>query len=118
MTDSDLVIREDSGVTIVGFGGSTLIDAEYIEQIAGDLYKLIDKQKANRLVLDFSNVKFLASRMLGVLLTLKKKSESKKGGLALCAVREDLMKVFAVTNLDRTFAFYDDEATALVHFQG
>ena len=64
-------------------------------------------------MLDFSSVKFLASRMLGVLLTIKKKSESKKGGLALCAVREDLMKVFAVTNLDRRFAFFKDEATAL-----
>ena len=118
MADSSLLVREDSGITIIGFGGSTLIDAEYIEQIAGDLYKLIDKQKANRLVLDFSNVKFLASRMLGVLLTVKKKSESKKGGLALCAVREDLVKVFAVTNLDRTFSFFEDQATALAHFQG
>ncbi|MCZ6653024.1 MAG: STAS domain-containing protein [Planctomycetota bacterium] len=117
MTDSNLVVREDSGVTIVGFGGSTLIDAEHIEQIAGELYELIDKQKANRLVLDFSSVKFLASRMLGVLLTLKKKSEAQQGGLALCAVREDLMKVFAVTNLDRTFSFFADEATALAQFQ-
>ena len=118
MTDSNLVVREDSGVTIIGFRGSTLIDAEYIEQIAGHLYELIDKQKANRLVLDFSSVKFLASRMLGVLLTVKKKSEAKKGGLALCAVRADLMKVFAVTNLDRTFSFFEDQATALAHFQG
>ncbi len=118
MADSNLVVREDSGVTIIGFGGSTLIDAEYIEQIAGDLYVLIDKRKANRLVLDFSSVKFLASRMLGVLLTVKKKSEAKKGGLALCSVRKDLKKVFEVTNLDRTFAFFDDQATALAHFQG
>ena len=117
MADSHLVVREDSGVTIIGFGGSTLIDAEYIEQIAGDLYEMIEKQKANRLVLDFSSVKFLASRMLGVLLTVKQKSEAKKGGLALCAVREDLMKVFAVTNLDRTFTFFADESTALAHFQ-
>ncbi len=117
MTDSNLVIREDSGVTIVGFGGSTLIDAEYIERVAGDLYELLDKQKAHRLVLDFSSVKLLASRMLGVLLTVKKKSEAKQGGLALCAVREELMKVFAVTNLDRTFNFFADEAAALAHFQ-
>ena len=118
MTDSNLVVRDDSGVTIIAFGGSTLIDAEYIEQIAGDLYDLIDKQEANRLVLDFSSVKVLASRMLGVLLTVKKKSEAKKGGLALCAVREDLMKVLAVTNLDRTFSFFADEAAALAHFRG
>lgn len=116
MATSNLVVREDSGVTIVGFGGTTLIDAEYIEQIAGDLYELIDKHKANRLVLDFSAVKFLASRMLGVLLTLKKKSEAEKGGLALCAVRDDLKKVFAVTNLDRTFSFFEDESAALAHF--
>ena len=115
MTDSNLVVREDSGVTIIGFGGSTLIDAEHIEQIAGELYELIDKKKVNRLVLDFSSIKLMASRMLGVLLTLKKKSEAQKGGLALCAVREDLMKVFAVTNLDRTFSFFADEATALAH---
>ncbi len=118
MTDSNLVVREDSGVTIIGFGGSTLIDAEHIEQIAGELYELIDKKKVNRLVLDFSSIKLMASRMLGVLLTLKKKSEAQKGGLALCAVREDLKKVFAVTNLDRTFTFFTDQTTALAHFQG
>ena len=65
MAEPGLVIRQESNVTIVAFEGATIIDAERIEQIAADLYDLIDKQRAHRLVLDFSNVKLLASRMLG-----------------------------------------------------
>ena len=116
MAEPGLVVREESGVTIVAFEGATIIDAERIEQIAADLYDLVDKKRAHRLVLDFSNVKLLASRMLGVLLTVKKKAEAGKGGLALCAVREELKKVFTVTNLDRTFPFFADEPAALAHF--
>ena len=117
MVESNLIIRDDSGVTIVAFPEPTIIDAACIDQIAQDLYKLIDKGSATHLLLDFSKVKMLASLMLGVLLKLKKKSEAKTGSLSLCGVREDLKKVFTVTNLDKTCSFFDAASAALVHFR-
>ncbi len=117
MVESNLVVKDDSGVTIVAFQESTIIDATCIEQIAQDLYKLIDKGSAKHLLLDFSKVRLIASRMLGVLLTLKKKSEVTRGSLCLCAVGEDLKKVFTVTNLDKSFSFFADEIAALAHLR-
>ncbi len=117
MAESNLVIKDDSGVTVVTFQESTVIDAARIDQIAQALYKLIDKGSAKHVLLDFSKVRLLASLMLGVLLTLKKKSEAKRGTLSLCGVREDLKKVFTVTNLDKSFSFFTDETAALAHFR-
>ena len=118
MVEPNLVIKDDSGVTVVALQESTVIDAAYIDQIARDLYKLIVKGSAKHLLLDFSKVRLLASLMLGVLLTLKKKSEANKGSLSLCGVREDLKQVFTVTNLDKTFSFFTDQTAALAHFRG
>ena len=117
MVESNLVVKDASGVTIVAFQESTIIDATCIEQIAQDLYKLIDAGSAKHLLLDFSGVRLIASRMLGVLLSLKKKSEVTQGSLCLCAVGEDLKKVFTVTNLDKSFSFFADESAALAHFR-
>lgn len=117
MAESNLLIKDDSGVTIVAFPEPTVIDAASIEQIAQDLYKLIEGSCATHLLLDFSKVRMLASLMLGVLLKVKKKSEANKGSLSLCGVRDDLKKVFTVTNLDKTFSFFDDEAAGLAHLR-
>ncbi len=110
-------MKDDSGVTVVAFQESTIIDATCIEQIAQDLYKMIDKGSAKHLLLDFSKVRLIASRMLGVLLSLKKKFEATQGSLCLCAVGEELRTVFTVTNLDKSFSFYADESSALAHFR-
>lgn len=117
MVEPNLVVKDDSGVTIVAFQASTIIDATCIEQIAQDLYKRIDGGSTKHLLLDFAGVRLIASRMLGVLLTLKKKSEAIQGSLCLCAVGEELRAVFNVTNLDRSFSFFADESAALAHLR-
>ncbi len=113
MTSTRLRVEDYAGVTLVTFNDSSILDNATIEQIGKDLYHLVDDEKKQKIIVDFSNVKFLSSHALGVLLTLHKKTLSIKGALSLCGVRKELMKVFSLTDLDKIFKFYPDDTTAL-----
>ncbi|KKL57020.1 hypothetical protein LCGC14_2239560, partial [marine sediment metagenome] len=76
----------------------------------------VDEQAQRKLLLDFSRVKFLSSAMLGVLISLQKRSAGIKGRVVICGLRPELHKVFKITRLDKLFDFYDNETEALGSF--
>jgi anti-sigma B factor antagonist len=116
MAESRIVIEDYAGVTVVTFSDSSILDSLVIDQLGKDLYHLTDTLNKQKLVLDFSNVKFLSSQVLSLLLTLNKKAAAIKGTLVLCSLRPELMKIFTITNLDKLFKFHKDDAAALASF--
>jgi len=116
MAASRLLIQEYAGVSVVTFTDSSILDSATIDQLGKDLYHLTDNLNKQKLIVDFTNVKFLSSQVLGVLITLNKKSAAIKGTLLLCALKPDLMKLFTITSLDKLFKFFPDDAAALKHF--
>ena len=117
MPNPRLMIQDYAGVTVVTFNESSILDAAVITQLGQELYDLVDKQAKQKLILDFSNVKFLASQTLGVLLNLNKKASTIKGDVVLCGIRKELMKVFEITQLNKILKFYRDDAEALAAFK-
>lgn len=113
---SRIVVQEYAGVTVVTFSDSSILDSATIEQLGKDLYHLIDTLNKQKLIVDFCNVKFLSSQVLGVLITLNKKAAAIKGTLVFCGLKSDLMKVFTITNLDKLFRFFPNDSAALKHF--
>lgn len=109
----ELLIQHLKNVTVVDFGDSTILDTMQIEGIAQQLYDLVDKLDRKQLVLDFSNVRFLSSQTLGVLLTLRKKLQIIKGRMVICGLRKQLYEVFRISKLDKLFEFQPDEEKAL-----
>lgn len=116
MASSRLLIQGIADVTIVHFNDASVLDPVTIQKIAEELYDLVDNRDKRKIVLDFSNVRFLSSSAIGVLLTLKKKADAIKGRVALCAVRPEIEKVFKITSLHRLFSFYPDESKATSGF--
>jgi len=116
MAESRIVIQDYAGVTVVTFSDSSILDSLVIDQLGKDLYHLTDVLNKQKLILDFSNVKFLSSQVLSLLLTLNKKAMAIKGTLVLCSLRPELMKIFTITNLDKLFKFQKDDAAALAFF--
>jgi anti-sigma B factor antagonist len=116
MAKTSLLTEDYAGVTLVTFTDTSILDGAVIEELGKALYQLVDQQNKRRVVLDFSNVKFLSSHALGVLLTLYKKAREIKGEVVLCGLRADLKKVFTLTNLDKVFQFFPDDAAALASF--
>jgi anti-sigma B factor antagonist len=116
MSTSDLLISEIRGVCVVTFGSVSILDAAAVETIGKRLYALVDEQARRKLVLDFSEVRFLTSQMLAVLITLHKKSQAIGGQVVLCGLRPELGKVFKVTRLDKLLSFAGNEEAALASF--
>jgi anti-sigma B factor antagonist len=105
-----------SGVAVVDFGGSTLLEGSAIEAAGRQICKLVDEQAHRKLVLDFSNIKLLSSNVLGMLVKVQKHIALIKGRIAICGLRPELKKIFTITRLDRTFDFYDNERQAVASF--
>jgi len=116
MAGRSLLIHPIRDVTVVTFQEASILDTLQVEQIADELYELVDGRACKKIVLDFANVRFLSSSTLGVLMTLRKKAESIKGKIFLCGLREEPLKVFKITRLDKLFKLFDNEEKALAKF--
>lgn len=96
---------EQSGAnTIVEFQTQSLMAPLELEQIGAGLFKLVEGGKPERLVLDFSKVKYLSSQAIGIILTLNKMLTGTSAGgesLALCGIGPQLLQLLKVTRLDR-----------------
>ncbi|HPD30250.1 MAG TPA: STAS domain-containing protein [Phycisphaerae bacterium] len=111
-----LLIETIKDVTVVTFQDISILDALQIDEIGEELYELVEKKDCRQLILDFTNVKFLSSSALSVLITLHKKAAQNKGQVVLCDLRDDLKKVFEITRLDRMFTFCPTLDDALAVF--
>lgn len=111
-----LLIQSVRDVTVVNFSDASILDTQQVQDIGEELYALVDKYARRKVVLDFEKVRFLSSSALGVLITLRKKADQIKGKVVLCNLRDEIRKVFKITNLDRMFEFYDSEEKALGTF--
>ena len=89
-----------------------LPDETKLEQLGGELIKQLNNTTEERVILDFRNVKFMSSSMLGKLVQLQKKCKEFKVHLKLSAISPDIRQVFKITKLDKLFEIEDDEAAA------
>jgi anti-sigma B factor antagonist len=117
MTTSGLVITTIGDVTVVNFRNASILDGFTIDRIQSELFALVDEQARRRVLLDFSQVKFLCSTMLGVLVGLQKKSQAIRGQVVICGLREELFKVFKIMNLHKVLQFADNDREAMRLFR-
>jgi anti-anti-sigma factor len=113
MPPTGMVVQQIQGVTVVNFRDVSILDTAAVEAIAKELYSLVDQQAQQKIVLDYTKVRFLSSTMIGVLLNVYKKSQSIKGKVVICGLRKELHKVFEIMKLDKMLTFAEDEHKAL-----
>jgi anti-sigma B factor antagonist len=111
-----LDIEEVGDVTVARFIDKKILDETNIQIIGNQLFGLIDEDRREKIVLDFSNVEYLSSAALGKLITLDKKVKAARGKLRLCSIRPDIYEVFAITKLNKLFDIYENQEKALEGF--
>jgi len=104
------------GVTVASFADTELVAEQVIEEVSGQLDSLADGVGLDRVVLNFREVRFMSSSMLGVLLKFSKKVKASDGQLKLCCIAPHLKEVFKITKFDRILEIFDDETEALDAF--
>src|SRR5688572_30375101 len=111
---SQFNVQTISENTVVEFTSASLMDPIELEQIAQQLYKLVDEQDKRRMILDFEKVQYLSSQAIGILLALQKKlSGLKKSSLVLCGVGARLMELLRITRLDRVLTIKPSQKEAI-----
>ena len=93
-----------------------LIDPEQIKRVCDDVMAVLDKSDERQIVLDFADVHFMASAMLGKLVQLQKKSVEYQAKLKLASIAPQILEVFKITKLHKVFDIQSDEATARKSF--
>ena len=110
------IVQQHESVAVVRFEARVMLDSATIHEVAGDLHALLDEHHLTKLVLDFTNVKFLASHALGMLIDLRRKAGQMGGNIVLAGLIPDIGRVFRITKLDRWFEFYESADHALQAF--
>lgn len=112
-TEGGLIVTTDGDAVVVCIQRDKILDSLTIEAIGRELYALVEERGCRKMVLDFGRVEFLSSQMLGVLMVLHKKIAGINGRLVLCAVRNDLQKVFKIVRLDKVLPIVADREAAM-----
>ena len=114
--ESHLILSKENDITVVGFSEGILLDAYHINDIAQELYDLIEKDGHRQIVLDLSEIKILSSRTLGVMITMRQKLDKIEGKLVISGIDPRLYRVFKITNLQSVFEFYENRDKAVSSF--
>lgn len=111
---SSLIMASKIGdVTVVNFLTSQVLDEMNVQQLGQELTDLLEKEYANKMVINFTKIKFLSSAVLGKLIALNKKIIAEKGRMAFCGINPDIMQVFKITRLDKLIPIRDEEDDAV-----
>lgn len=115
MAETRLKLEKQPGVTIASFRDSSILDVVTIQQIGKELGDVVAGLGTGKLVLDFTDVRFLSSQALGTLVSLQRQADSVGARVVLCSIRPEIVRIFKITNLDKVFRFFGGRAEALEH---
>lgn len=115
---SEQLLLHFEGKAIFGeIGASSLMDPVKVEELAAQLYRLVDIEDHRRMVLDFRRVEYLSSQAIGILMNLHKKLSALKGTLILCGVNARLTQLLQITRLDKVLKVTAGQKDAASYLQ-
>ncbi|RJQ52201.1 MAG: anti-sigma factor antagonist [Actinobacteria bacterium] len=108
----DLRIESNTvdGVAVLGLKGE--VDVYTAPKLKSSLIDLVDEGSYD-IVVDLSDVDFIDSSGLGVLVGGLKRVKSHEGSISLVCSQENILKIFRITGLNKVFPIYStlEEAT-------
>ena len=113
---STITWESQGGVLVIRFLDSRILDETKIRQIGEELTALVNRTEEPNLLLDFRDVQFMSSSMLGTLIRFHKKCKEFKVHLKLCHIAPDILQVFKLTRLNKVFDIHGDGASARAAF--
>ena len=105
MNEEQSKITAEYGIdmTFVTFEDEKILEEAQIRELQKELEPVVDKNKENQLVLNFANVRFMTSAMLGLLVRIHKRVSERGGKLELRNLDNNLQKLFEITQLTKIF---------------
>ncbi|MCP4097902.1 MAG: STAS domain-containing protein [Mariniblastus sp.] len=104
---------EGDNVLIVYFQDVRIIDDSRISSLGQELGELINNTSNSRIILNFQNVGFMSSAMIGKLVLFGKKCKEAKVKLRLCTIGDNVEEVFKLMRLNKVFDIDKNEETSI-----
>jgi anti-sigma B factor antagonist len=112
-----ITIFEFAGLAVVEFVNSQLMFAnETVKEVGSELSRVITERGHNKIVLDFRNVQYLSSTMLGRLVKLQQEVQQAKGQLKICGLGPVLKDSFRIAHFEQIFDIHDNVESAVRAF--
>lgn len=103
---------EDNPIAVVIQIRESRLDAHNSAELKVELLKLFESGKRN-IVIDLSEVRFVDSSGLGVLVSGFKNASARNGSLNLCGLQQQVRSMFELTRLHRVFDIFQTREEAL-----
>ena len=104
--------------TIMRFTDEKILEEQDIKVLQESIMSVIEQAERINLILDFGNVRFLSSAVLGLLIRISKRIYDCDGQLRLCNINPKIYEIFKITRLTKTFDIYNDIETAIEGLSG
>lgn len=92
----------------VSFSDEKILEDKDIQNLQESIMSVIEQVDKINLILDFGNVRFLSSAVLGLLIRVSKKVYEKDGKLRLCNINSKIYEIFRITRLTKVFDICKD----------
>ncbi len=99
--------------TIISFTDEKILEESDIKALQDSIMSVVEQTERIKLILDFGNVRFLSSAVLGLLIRLSKRIYEHDGQLKLCNINPKIFEIFKITRLTKTFDIYKDVESAV-----
>ena len=102
-------VEYTENATIITFTDKKILEEKDIQALQESIMPVIESASGGiNLILDFCNVQFLSSAVLGLLIRISKKIYERDGQLRLCCIDPKIYEVFKITRLTKIFDIYHD----------
>jgi len=108
-----IYVRYAENATIVTLTDEKILEENDIRALQESIMSVIEQAELINLVLDFQNVRFLSSAVLGLLIRISKKVYERNGQLRLCNINPKIHEIFKITRLTKIFDIYQDLESAV-----
>lgn len=97
--------------TVITITDEKILEDEDVKALEESIIPLVEGPV--NLIIDFSNVRFLSSAVLGLLIRVSKRTTEQKGKLKLCGIGPRIFEIFKITRLDEIFDICEDAKKAM-----
>ena len=101
--ESKLKIERAMETTFVTLQETQILEEQQIKELEKLIMPVVEKAGGEKIVLNFTNVEFMSSSFLGLLVKIHKRVSEQGGHLALLKVNPTIRRVFEITNLTKVF---------------
>lgn len=115
-TKPSVSIQYVDHATVLTFSDRQILEERNIRTLQESIMSVIDECENIHLVLDFCNVEFLSSAVLGLLIRVSKRVHEDNGQIRLCNINPKIYEVFKITQLTKVFEIHRDIDDALASF--